>query len=359
MNAKDINLESEEVRSPEPLNLREFKLNPVSSAETIQTRIYAEDKDSLSLEVQPPRFLQENNLAEKAEDSAESEEDPIFKALSEPTLPELPRENRARLQMQSPNRLYFYWSLKSNPFQILQKVFGGRTDSYRLVVKLVKRGTEAEEIHPVEAEGNWWFNVDADSEYRAEIGFYATNRPYFRVLFSNTVETPRRSPSPRRDYSPDFMVNARKFAEVLKQSGFRQDAFEVALAGDDIDYADFATRKAFSRLTGNQSFVTADMSELRLVLLALASGYTLAELQSHISSTLFAFLQENLENLNVSKAISALRENFDFLEDEFVEEDEEAVTPMVFGASLINFPRKARKSRLPKKLFPKLKPVSS
>ncbi len=371
MNEKDKSLENErQMRAESEFKLEKFELNPVSSAEMIKPGISEEDEDILSLNIQPPQILVDAGLIENEEIAeiieeepletvATEEKDPIFEELSEPKLPELPRENRARLQMQSPNRIYFYWSLKNNPFQILQKVFGGQTDSYRLVAKLINQKTEAEEIHPIEAEGNWWFDVEANSEYRAEIGFYAPNRPYFRVLFSNAVETPRKSPSPRRDYSEDFTVNAQKFAEVLKHSGYRQDAFEVALAGDDIDYADFATKNAFSRLTGKQYVSTEDTSELRFALLALASGYSLEELRGQVSPKLFAVLQESVEKLSAEKAFSALQENFDVLEDEFIEEEGETLTPTVFGASLINFPRTSRTRRLPKTILPKFEPISS
>ena len=371
MNEKDKSLENEQqIQAESEFRLEKFELNPVSSAEMIKPDISEEDEDILSLNVQPPILVKaglienEKTAAETIEkepiETAETEEeDPVFKELSEPKLPELPRENRARLQMQSPNKIYFYWSLKNNPFQTLQKVFGGQTSSYRLVAKLINQKTEAEEIHPIEAEGNWWFDVDANSEYRAEIGFYAPNRPYFRVLFSNAIETPRKSPSTRRDYSEDFTVNAQKFAEVLKHSGYRQDAFEVALAGDDIDYADFVTKNAFSRLTGKQYVSTDDTSELRFALLALASGYSLEDLRGRLNPTLVAVLQESEEKLSTEKTLAALQENFDVLEDEFIEEAEETLTPTVFGASLINFPRTSRKKRLPKTILPKFEPISS
>ncbi len=367
MDENDKSLENEQTDVIE-FNLDEFELNPVSSAEMIKPEISEDEDDLLSLGIQPPQILVDAGLVERevvsetVGETIETEtevENPIFKELSEPKLPELPRENRARLQMQSPNRIYFYWSLKNNPFQTLQKIFGGQTSNYRLVAKLINQKTEVEEIHPVEAEGNWWFSVDADSAYRAEIGFYAPNRPYFRIVFSNTVETPRKSPSPRIDYSPDFTVNAQKFAEVLKRSGYKQDAFEVALAGDDIDYADFATKNAFSRLTGKQFVSTNDTSELRFALLALASGYSMEELRAHISPTLFAVLQESAEKLSAEKTLSALQENFDVLEDEFIEEQEESLMPTVFGASLINFPKTSRKKRLPRKILPKFEPISS
>lgn len=369
MNEKDKGLEDERAEVIE-FTLEDFELNPVSSAEMIKPEISEDDEDLLSLNAPPPQVLVDAGLIESQEtvetvaeeslETAETEEkDPIFKELAEPKLPELPRENRARLQMQSPNRIYFYWSLKNNPFQILQKVFRGEKSSYRLIAKLINQKNETEQIHPVEAEGNWWFEVDSDSTYRAEIGFYAPNRPYFRILFSNIVETPRKSPSPRRDFTPDFSVNAQNFAEVLKKSGYRQDAFEVALAGDDIDYADFAAKNAFTRLTGRQYAATENMSELRFALLALASGFSLEELRGHVSPTLFALFQESQEKLSAEKTLSALQENFGVLEDEFIEEKEETFAPTAVGGSLINFPRTLKKRRVPRTILPKLEPISS
>jgi hypothetical protein len=351
MNEKERVLENESVEAANVLNLEEFDLKPVSSAETIKPQVQAGNGKTEAEEIAAETGEVASDLAAKTED------DPIFKELAEPKLPELPRENRARLQMQSPNRIYFYWSLKNNPFQILQKVFGGG-GSYRLVAKLVNQKTEIEEIHPVEAEGSRWYEVDADSEYRAEIGFYAPNRPFIRVLFSNAVETPRKSPSTRRDYSPDFAVSAQKFAQILKSSGYRQDAFEVALAGDDIDYADFAAKNAFSRLTGKQLAPNDDAGELRFALLALASGYALEDLRRRINPSLFAVLQDSRENLSAEQTLSALQENFEVFEDEFITE-EETLLPTVFGASLLNFPRTSIKRRQTRRILPKFAPISS
>ena len=283
----------------------------------------------------------------------ETEPSEVFKELSEPKLPELVKENRARLQMQSPTKIHFYWSIKTNPFQTLTRVFGNQTN-YTLVAKLFNQTTEREELFPVEAEGSTWFDVDADSTYSAEIGFYATNRPFVRVMFSNVLETPRKNPSPRRDYSPNFTVSADQFAEVLDVSGFQQDAFEVALAGDDVEFADNATQAAFSQIISvpRKDFDTNKSSEIRFVLLALASGYTLENLREHISPSLFTVLQGNAENLSAEKALSALQKNFGVSADETVEE--ETFAPTVFGASLINFPRISKR-----KISPKFSPISS
>ena len=57
--------------------------------------------------------------AEEAETDADElkaeKYSPEFLELAVPKLPVLPKENRARLLMQSPNRLYFYWSVRDVP----------------------------------------------------------------------------------------------------------------------------------------------------------------------------------------------------------------------------------------------------
>ncbi|MGI8789164.1 MAG: DUF4912 domain-containing protein [Pyrinomonadaceae bacterium] len=334
--------------------LEDFKLNPLSSLDATKksVAVFDTDDDLLSLN-DATTLAAEAGLDEETVETLE-ENNPIFKELAEPKLPELKRENRARLQMQSPTRIYFYWSVKTNPFQTLNHVFGENT-SYQLVAKLINSSQDREDLFPVEAEGEAWFDTDADSAYRAEIGFYAPNRPFIRLMFSNTIETPRRNPSPRRDYAPNFTVSAQEFAEVLDVSGFRQDAFEVALAGDDAEFADKATQTAFSQIVGERAksdYAANDSSEIRFVLLALASDYTLEDLREYISRNLFAVLQENAERLDAEKALAALQEHFGVLADEIIEEESSA--PTVFGASLINFPRLSKR-----KFTPKFAPLSS
>ncbi|MBV9242338.1 MAG: DUF4912 domain-containing protein, partial [Acidobacteria bacterium] len=289
---------------------------------------------------------------------AEVEVSPVFKALAEVKLPELPRENRARLQMQSPTRLYFYWSLKSNPWQQLRAVFGADLGSYTLVLKLRDLTLETEEIHAVETEGEWWFNnVEPDSEYMAEIGFYATNRPYFRVLYSNTVTTPRRSPSPHLADEARWTVSATKFAEVLDASGFTRDAIDVAIAGDDQFTAKERTNLAFSDLMHGAEYSTEGIQpeDMRHALLALAGGATLADLRHRVSATLFDVLQSNPGGLSTSGARKALTEHFDIEEAKWTEHE---FGSAVFGASLVNFP-KTLKSRKDVKYSPRYNPVSS
>lgn len=269
---------------------------------------------------------------------------PVFKALAEPTLPKLKRENRARLQMQTPTRLYFYWSVKENPYHLLKQTFGGDAGSYTLVLKITNLRRDSEEIQPAQAEGNWWFDVEPNSEYRAEIGFYARNRPYFRIIHSNTVETPRRSPSPRVATDADWKVSASKFAEVLDVAGFSQDAFDVALAGDDHVASENATHTAFSRFVGAGDYELHGIAaeDIRYAMLALASGATLEDLRWKVSPTLFSILQANTERLAADKALAALDEYFDIDEAELAFG---RLGAAVYGASVVNFPQTLKTRR--------------
>lgn len=279
---------------------------------------------------------------------------PVFRELAQPRLPVLEAHDRARLQMQTPNRLFFYWSVGANPFQRLNRALGSQTASYTLVLKLIDLKRDAEEIHPVEAEGSWWFNVEADGEYRAEVGFYAPNRPYVRALFSNTVATPRKGPSPRAATEEDWSISADRFARVLEVAGFAEDAFDVAIAGDDPAAAEQATHAAFAELVDAPSADLAGIAddEIRYVLLLLASGASLESLRWKISPKLFAILQQRAELLSIDRALRVLRERFDIVADEITEEE---LAPAVFGASLVNFPKRLKTRRT----LPKLQPVSS
>lgn len=281
---------------------------------------------------------------------------PVFRELAQPKLPVLRHENRARLLMQSPNRLFFYWSVGSNPYHLLKKALGTQTASYTLVLKLLDLKRDSEEIHVVEPEGSWWFDVESNGEYRAEVGFYAPNRPYVRALFSNTITTPRRSPSPRVDTEADWAISSDRFARVLEVAGFVQDAFDVAMAGDDPVSTDAATHDAFADFVDETDLdfngVSAD--EIRYALLLLASGASLESLRWKISPTLFAILQRKVEMLSADRALSVLKERFDVEADEILEEE---IGSAVFGASAVHFPKRLRTRRLPHKLSPVSSPT--
>lgn len=287
-------------------------------------------------ETAPPIDLKTEILAE-----TDVERSPAFKELALPKLPELEKENRARLQVQSPNRLFFYWSLRTNPFQALNRSLGTETGGYTLALRLVDVDRESEELHAVDAEGSWWFNADADRKYRAEIGLFSPSRPFVRILFSNTVATPRKSPSPRAATSADWTVSSNQFAQVLDVAGFQQDAFDVAIAGDDIAAADNSAHNAFSRFIGEGEFSLAGITseDIRFAMIALAAGRKLEELRWKIGAALFAILQANADRLEAAKAAAALNEYFDIDASEF---EEEEFGSAVYGASLVHFPKKLK-----------------
>ena len=261
-----------------------------------------------------------------------------FKELALPKLPTLEKQNRARLLIQSPNRIFFYWSLRSNPFQALHRSLGADAAGYRLVLRLIDTENEREELQPIEPEGTHWFHSEAGRSYRAEIGFYSTSKPFVRVLYSNTVTTPRKSPSPRAASESEWRVTSHKFAEVLDVSGFEKDAFDVAIAGDEPVAAEAATITAFEQLTGAPTSLDGVSAEdIRFALMSIAAGLTLEELRWKIGAQAFAILQANAERLNARRAAELMKEHFQIDEIEF-EEDE--IIGTVFGASAVNFPRR-------------------
>lgn len=303
-------------------------VQPVSSGEMLRVGNDEETAPAIELET--------DDSTAAADDIELS---PAFKQLALPKLPALEKENRARLQVQSPNRLFFYWSLRTNPFQALNRALGTETGGYTLALRLVDVDRESEELHAVDAEGSWWFNADADSKYRAEIGLFSPSRPFIRILFSNTVTTPRKSPSPRAATSADWKVSSNQFAQVLDVAGFEQDAFDVAIAGDDVAASDNASHIAFSRFIGESEYSLDGISaeDIRFAMMAIAAGQKLEELRWKIGAALFAILQANADRLDAEKAAAALTEYFDIDEAEFTEEE---FGSAVYGASLVHFPKK-------------------
>ena len=257
---------------------------------------------------------------------------PVFKLLAAPELPELKHETRGRLMMQSPTRLYLYWSVAPHSFQALQKTLGGMAGDYTLALRLLDLTTDAEELHAVEPEGNWWFSVEPGSQYRAEIGFYSATRPFVRILFSNTIETPRKSPSPRSSSEARWAITTHTFAEVLEASGFEEDALDVMHSETDE-----TIKPAFAIHIGVNEKELAGLgdNEIRRALSLLASGTPIEDLKWKITAELYAMLQEHLSKLTASDlkglGIAAV-------EGEFEYERLSAV-----GGSLVNIPRRRYK----------------
>ncbi|MBX7063072.1 MAG: DUF4912 domain-containing protein [Pyrinomonadaceae bacterium] len=288
----------------------------------------------------------------------EVERSRAFNILADVELPKRPRQNRARLLMQSPTKLYFYWSLREDPWQQLHKAFGEHGSAgYMLVLKLKDLSRDVEEMHRVEREGNWWFEVEPDGNYSAEIGFYSPSRPYFRVVHSNQIATPRRGPSPQPARDADWRISANKFAQVLDVSGFQRDAFDVAMVGDDHFGAMNRSERALAGLIGNTdlSFNGISPEDIRYALLLLATGTSVKQLRDRIGTALFRLLSASSTKLDPDAARNALSEHFEIDETEWAEEESEFTS---IGGSRVNFPKRLRARRLPA-YSPRYNPVSS
>ena len=329
--AEQAELPKAAVRVDSAESSKKTPVNPVKKPEPKKAAAKVESEKISPVEPPAPEIVRER-------------ESPIFRELELPKLPVLEKEDRAQLLAQSPNRVFFYWSLKANPFQTLSRALGTETAGYTLAMRLVDTRTELEEVHAVEPNGSWWFNTEAGRTYRAEIGFYSTSRPFIRILFSNTVTTPRKSPSRRAADGSEWRVTSDKFAEVLDATGFSRDAFDVALTGDDDDDADRRTQLAFAQFIGEtgSSVESISAEEIRYAMLAIASGRALEEIRWKVGATLFAILQANTERLTPRKASTAISENFEIDETDF---EEEEVAATVFGTSLLHFPKKFRTVR--------------
>jgi len=280
----------------------------------------------------PQRKVETKAAADVSVDETAS---PVFKLLAAPKLPDLKHEARGRLMMQSPTRLYFYWSIDSHSFQALDKTLGGSTGDYRLALRLLNLTTDAEELHAVEPDGNWWFTVAPANEYRAEIGFYSASRPFVRILFSNTIETPRKAPSPHSASEARWAVTTHAFAEVLEASGFEEDAFEVVRANANED-----VRASFAAHIGvdEKTLSAFDPNDLQRALLQLASGTPIEDLKWKITAELYAMLQAHRSSLTPDAIELGLG---------MIAEEMELETFSAVGGSLVNIPRR------------KYKPVSS
>jgi hypothetical protein len=280
-----------------------------------------------------------NGIEPPKEDSPQNKVSPIFRELAEPKLPSLPMEDRARLQLQSPNRLFFYWSLRGMPFETLKKIFGTRAQNFFLAAKLVDLDSGNQTILPVESQGSFWFDVNSDTLYRAEIGFLSDSGSFVRLIYSNSLRTPRTSPSPFRDFSEKFHITTEKFAQVLDFSGFSRDALTVTRYDSETSRSQINSR--IRALMFGERFVQIspdEEEELYFTLMSFASGISLTELRKRISQRTFDLVSAVFEKRSKERVATGLRFVFN---KEF--EIEEEFAPAVFGASLINFPKWKRR----------------
>jgi hypothetical protein len=221
---------------------------------------------------------------------AASVADPFEKMLGPQLLPPKSRD-RATLLVQSPYRIYFYWSFRSDPYKRLKRAFTGQTGSYSLCIRLINLTTGETQYYLIENEDSWWFKASPKNSYRAEVGFYAPNRPFVRILSSNLVKTPSAGPSARAAREDAWEAGPIYFDELLKFSGFAQspgfaDEFDEA---DFIDYGEFIPflQKLFQEAS---ALDWHNLKELKYALELLSRGKSLDQISNEISGLVYSLL---------------------------------------------------------------------
>jgi len=134
------------------------------------------------------------------------------------------------LLLQSPHRLYLYWTFARDPHVTLREAFGHLAAHYRLAVRLVNVESGEEFLQDASRERAQWFEVYPRHVYRAEVGFHAPGRPFVRLLSSNAVTTPRDCASQLSDEAEEFQLGAGEFARLLGGAGYER--YAQGLAGD-------------------------------------------------------------------------------------------------------------------------------
>lgn len=344
--------------------------HPVSSGENYkfydaaQTSVLTKTQPYEVQEIDEAEIVKTREIKEKVEEAIDDEE--LLDPLGIEALPPLPAINRARLQVQSPNRIFLYWSLAGNPFATLQKAFGNRATNYNLVIKFRNLSHGGEQLFPIGREGNWWFDAQPNARFQVDLGLFAQNRPFIRLFSSNAVETPRAAPSPRADTEADWQVSRVQFARVLDVSGYTHDALPVVFGfGEDGVFDEMATVAVLNQIASNAPVApeTFDAAEMRVALSALAAGVEYEVLREQLSLALRSWfdsvLEQDKDALRSENVLAALQA---VLGDEFVDEfagfGEELpriqLEP-VFGASAVHFPEIALPRifrKLPENLFP-------
>jgi len=140
------------------------------------------------------------------------------------SLPLALNRDSIQLLLQSPNKLFLYWSFANDPHATLRVAFGELAAQYRLAVRLIKVESGEEFVLDAPRERMQWFEVYPRHVYRADVGFHAPNRPFVRLLSSNVVSTPPDSASRVSAEEPEFQVQAEDFVRLLSGAGYESYA---------------------------------------------------------------------------------------------------------------------------------------
>jgi hypothetical protein len=149
------------------------------------------------------------------------------------SLPLVLKRDSIQLLLQSPRKLFLYWSFANDPRATLRAAFGELAAHYRLAVRLVKVESGEEFLLDAPRERMQWFEVYPRHLYRADVGFHAADRPFVRLLASNEVRTPPDSASHLSADDAEFQLEADDFARLLGGAGYERYARGLTNATGD------------------------------------------------------------------------------------------------------------------------------
>ena len=279
--------------------------------------------------------------------------DKLAELSADEPLPESYPGDRIRLLVQSPRKLYLYWTFARDPFVALRRSFGAKSAQYKLVVRLVETDDGVEALHEASPTRSQWFEVKPGGSYRVDVGLYATGRAFIRLLSSNVAETPHAGVARTPDATPQWNVSAEQFARVLDESGYVSDALEVTLEAADAATRGEATRTIARRFGGDATALPVmdeeGLEELRGLLTALAFGMAFDELRRSLSAPFVRWLEqidvegETTTALDASRLLDVLQSTLGIQMshapfDAPTEEAMRRVARMVVGASEVNLP---------------------
>lgn len=304
--------QSEEISTPDVsesvLKAAFVTLSETETPESSPVKKIEEEPETAIIEVKAETPEVKTETPEVKTETVEIAPEPpsrLLQLLSAEDLPEIPQKDAARLQLQSPNRIWLYWSLGKNPYTTLEKAFGARAKAYSISLRLTDLESNESKFFAGSMSGSYWFNdVKAGAKYKVDLGFAAPNRPFIRLLSSNTVETPRPAPSPRIATDADFAVRVPKFVEILEASGYSHQTAPLRFATSNANEADAKTLSIVQRLSAGElpSLEGVNLLELRWALLSLLAGVSLDEVKKSVSPELVAWLSEvNAQNADALK----------------------------------------------------------
>ena len=136
-----------------------------------------------------------------------------------PPAPDRYGVDKIRLLVQSPVTITAQWELSGGVLGTIP----GAGDNPQKLIKLLDLTRNSSLIHTLDPfADNWWFGVEPDTQYRAEIGVRVNGKDFWMVQ-SNVVHTPRNTVSDEVD--SEWMMRDARLRRLLLQGGYDEKHF--------------------------------------------------------------------------------------------------------------------------------------